>query len=264
MTKAKKPPISPKDLRRLVEDGGRKGDLKSFGVLRVLSEAITYGRHVAIGKASVLEVEAFWQRLYLVLTEIETGHRALAANVARNHQSAPTHRGVAWMSEKAKPVIVVHDDLRSTLTDPELVLIDFRRHAASHVSVDAYRMHLKNGALIDGSKMTILGGRQLTVKEKDDLLEEARGALGDDYLGAAQGLAIRSVPILESLLDSARPLHSPIEWKYNRVHVVEDGDGNWLNIAGAAVVDLQELLTANGDPEATSEPTSGTIIIIPG
>jgi hypothetical protein len=262
--KKTKPKLDPKDIRRFLDDGERKADTKGTNLLRVLSDAVQYGRRATERKATSLEVEAWWQRLYLVLTEIERDHRKLLVFASEMLQSAPDHGGLRFTVEHAEPVIADHDRLRAALSDGELLLIDFRRHSASHVSVDAYRIGLGDGRLVDGSKVTVLGGQFLTVAEKDALLDGVRSNLGDDNEGAARAIAERVLPVLEDLRTHAEPLHTARKWKDSKVHVIEDGDGTWTEIAKAAGVALDDLLTANGHPQPDAAPAVGKIITIPG
>ena len=255
-SKTPKQPLTPANLRRLLEDGEHKAELKGEGVVRVLSEALKHGDAVIAGGANDLEVEAVFKRLYLVFTEIEAYHRACAADPIDGLADAKMAQLVTRMG---KNVMRVHDAMRKVLTISDLVLIDLRRHAACHVSVDGNQIRLVGEAVLDRRQFPILGGLVLTVEQQDEHLGKAR-SIDEIAKRVRKGLAL--------LLVVSLPLHTPVHgWSNNKVHVVEEGDGTWQDIAVAARVDLAVLLDLNagddGPPGADAVPRPGAMILVP-
>lgn len=255
-SKISKQPLTPANLRRLLEDGEHKVELKGKGVVRVLSEALKYGDAVIAGGANDLEVEAVFKRLYLIFTEVEAYHRERAAEPIAGLADATMAQLVTKIGKNA---MRVHDALRKVLTASDLVLIDLRRHAACHVSVDGNQIRLVGQAVHDRRQFPILGGQVLTVEQQDEHLGKA---------GSIEEIAKRVRRVLALLLVVALPLHTPLHgWSNNKVHVVEEHDGTWQDIAVAARVDLGVLLELNagddGPPGANAVPRLGTMILVP-
>lgn len=165
MAKPKKP-LSAKDLRRWFDDANSKADLRSRRVLQVLGEAIKFGRAILEGSASELEVQAFFQRMYLVVTEIEDVNRRLSEK-----SDELGAEGGLW--DCAKHAVVAHNALRNLLSDAQLVLIEYRRHETSHIAVDAYRLSVNADGISEDRDVRALR-RKLKVPEIDALLAEAR------------------------------------------------------------------------------------------
>lgn len=247
MAKPKKP-LSAKDVRRWFDDANRKADLRSRQVLQVLGDAIKFGSAILEGSASELEVEAFFQRMHLVVTEVEDLHRSLA------EKSDLGAEGGIW--DCAKHAVVAHSALRNLLSDAQLVLIHYRRHASSHIAVDAYRLHVTADGISEERLITTLR-RKLKVPEMDALLAEA---MKDPKPQVA--IARRSVTILKALLAISAPLYTPRTFKYD-AHVVGDDDGTWSQLATKLGVPLEGLLSANDNPAPGERPRPASIVLFP-
>lgn len=244
-----KPRLSPQDLVRYLNDSAAKSD-SSARTHEVLTDVVAHSSAILAGADDKLRVGAFFEDLYVVLTEVEAMHRNMLKTCTSVGASAT-------LTEWVRNTVTAHDALRNTLSDSDLLWIEAKRHAKAHLRVDAHRIQLNDRGLVDSRRVAILHSRVVTIAEQDRLLAVAGGDAG-----TLNRIASRARVLVDALAAVSAPLRTPRDFDVERLAVVTTARGTWGGLARFLCVDEAALLAANRK-SANDEVGAGTIVLIP-